>query len=233
MASMRLDKYLTGAQAGSRESVKKAVRAGLVTVNGETMTDPSHHVEETDEITFRGERVAYEPFGYLMMNKPKNVLTAVTDGKHRVVSDLLKKADRHLMPVGRLDLDTEGLLLFTNDGVTAHRLLSPKSGVPKKYFLATDGPFPEGAREQLAEPIVFSDFTSKGADLEILSETEAYLTVTEGKYHEVRRLIHTLGIDVISLKRVSFGNLSLGDLGTGETRRLTADEITSLKEMIQ
>ena len=123
--------------------------------------------------------------------------------------------------------------VYKNVGKQRQKMFQFCGGVPKKYFLATDGPFPEGAREQLAEPIVFSDFTSKGADLEILSETEAYLTVTEGKYHEVRRLIHTLGIDVISLKRVSFGNLSLGDLGTGETRRLTADEITSLKEMIQ
>ena len=174
------------------------------------------------------------------MHKPAGFLTARTDTSAPTVMELFETPENRetlgglsvrpdVAPAGRLDKDTEGLLLLTNDGALAHRLLSPKKEVPKTYYLRTDRPIPADAPAVLSEPVVFSDFTSKPAFLEILGEKEGRITVTEGKFHEVKRLMHHAGADVIYLRRESFGPLKLGDLEKGRIRTLTEEETAELK----
>ncbi|MBQ7602038.1 MAG: pseudouridine synthase, partial [Lachnospiraceae bacterium] len=173
------------------------------------------------------------------LHKPEGFLTAQTDGSAPVVMELFGTEENRkcldgikirpdVAPVGRLDKDTEGLLLLTNDGALAHRLLSPKNEVPKTYYLRTETPIPANAPQILSKPVAFSDFTSKPARLELLGEREARITVTEGKFHEVKRLMHHIGADVVYLRRESFGPLMLGDLERGQIRMLTEEERASL-----
>ena len=188
-------------------------------------------MDENTRIFLDGEEVTYRGLQYVMLNKPAGYLSARTDRTDHVVTELLSGLRDDVSLVGRLDRDTEGLLLFTNDGALAHRLLSPKNLVPKTYYLKTDRPIPEGARETLSKPVVFRDFTSAPADLKVISDCEAELTVTEGKFHEVKRLMHHTGCEVVYLKRIAFGPLGLGDLVTGAFRHLTEEEIRSLREI--
>ena len=201
---------------------------------------PETKVEEGATVLLDGKPVVYTEFQYFLMHKPSGFLTARTDGSAPVVMDLFETPENReglgelrprpdVAPVGRLDKDTEGLLLLTNDGALAHRLLSPKKEVPKVYFLRTGTPIPGDAPAVLSEPVVFSDFTSKPALLEILGEKEGRITVTEGKFHEVKRLMHYAGADVIYLRRESFGPLKLGDLELGRIRTLTEEETAELK----
>ena len=238
---MRLDKYLALSGLGSRDAVKKLIRSGRVAVEGVARALPETKVEEETTVLLDGKPVVYTEFQYFLMHKPAGFLTARTDGSAPVVMDLFQTPENRerfggisirpdVAPVGRLDKDTEGLLLLTNDGVLAHRLVSPKNEVPKTYFLKTETPIPEDAPAILAEPVTFSDFTSRPALLEILSEKEARITVTEGKFHEVKRLMHHAGADVVYLRRESFGPLKLGDLPKGAVRTLTEEEIRTLRE---
>ena len=229
---MRLDKYLSEMGAGTRSELKKAVRAGRVTVNGVKARDASMHVEEGDEIFMDGERVAYEQFVYYLMNKPAGVISATEDTRDRTVLDLLEGQQRKgLFPVGRLDRDTEGLLLITNNGELAHRLLSPKKHVDKVYFARLDAPVGETERRLFAEGLrVDETFTAMPAGLEILDPgNEVKVTIREGKFHQIKRMFEAVGREVLYLKRLSMGPLALdGSLPPGAYRRLTEEEESAI-----
>lgn len=239
---MRLDKYLAESGLGSREEVRKMIRNGRISVEGEKKPSPEMKVSARSKVFLDGKPVRYAQYQYFLMHKPAGFLTARIDSTAPVVMELFGTPDNRerlqgivlrpdVAPVGRLDKDTEGLLLLTNDGALAHRLLSPKNEVPKTYYLRTETPVPEDAPAILAEPVAFSDFTSKPAHLELLGEREARITVTEGRFHEVKRLMHHAGADVAYLRRESFGPLTLGDLQKGEIRTLTEEEFARLGAM--
>ena len=239
---MRLDKYLAESGLGSREEVRKMIRSGRISVEGEKKPSPEMKVGARSKVFLDGKPVRYAQYQYFLMHKPAGFLTARTDSTAPVVMELFETPENRerlqgimprpdVAPVGRLDKDTEGLLFLTNDGALAHRLLSPKNEVPKTYYIRTETPVPEGAQAVLAQPVAFSDFTSKPAHLELLGEREARITVTEGRFHEVKRLMHHAGADVAYLRRESFGPLTLGDLQRGEIRTLTEEEIARLGAM--
>ncbi len=226
---IRLDKYLCSVGLGSRENAKKLIRNGRITVEGQSFLKAETKIDENAAVFLDGERLQYRKFVYLVFHKPAGVLTAKSDAREKTVFDFIEPKVPDLSPVGRLDKDTEGLLLFTNDGALAHRLLSPKSEIPKTYYLRTDTPIAPDAAEKLLQPIKFSDFTSKPAVLQVLSGNEAKITVTEGRFHEVKRLLHAVGSDVTYLKRIAFGPLLLGDLPLGACREVTEEELEALR----
>ncbi|MBR5739377.1 MAG: rRNA pseudouridine synthase, partial [Lachnospiraceae bacterium] len=190
-------------------------------------------VAENAVVLFDGAPVRYQEFHYFMLHKPAGYLTALSDGRDRTVAELMDRRFKDLSPVGRLDKDTEGLLLLTDDGALAHQLLSPKKEIPKTYYLRTETPISDTASDYLKEPVVYKEFPSRPADLKRLNEFEAEITVTEGKFHEVKRLMHAAGSDVAYLKRIAFGPLLLGDLPAGESRELSEEEIRALKEAVK
>jgi 16S rRNA pseudouridine516 synthase len=199
--------------------------------------DPSFSVDASSHVTFRGAAVAYEEFVYYMLNKPAGVISASEDDREPTVVDLIDEQKRKdLFPVGRLDRDTEGLLIITNDGALSHRLLSPKHHVDKVYYVRVSGILDESDAELFAEGLVLSDgLECLPADLRILSvsedeyTSEAEITIREGKFHQVKRMFSSIGADVIYLKRLSMGPVSLDPgLAPGEYRRLTDDELMSL-----
>ena len=251
---MRLDKYLADMGCGTRSELKAAVRKGRVSVDGAVIRDPGYAVTENACVDYDGRRVAYQAFVYVMLNKPAGVITATEDPRTQTVLDLLTGDDgqgtmrRDLAPVGRLDKDTEGLLLITNDGALAHRLLSPKHHVDKVYYARLDGPVGNREAELFAEGLPITDdepFTAQPADLVILRESndapgvfagpglpgsEVLVTVREGKYHQIKRMFAQVGRQVTYLKRLKMGPLALDEtLKTGEWRYLTDDEIMALQ----
>ena len=217
---MRLDKYLSEMGAGTRSDLKKVIRAGRVTVNGSVMKDPAAHVREDDEVRLDGEPVAYEEYVYYMLHKPAGVISATEDKRQQTVLDLIDERQRKgLFPVGRLDRDTEGLLLITNDGELAHRLLR------------LDGPVGEAERKQFAEGLrVDETLTALPAELEILDPpSEVRVTIREGKFHQIKRMFEAVGREVLYLKRLSMGPLILdGSLPIGAYRRLTEAELSDI-----
>lgn len=234
---MRLDKFLSDMGAGSRSEMRDAVRRGRVRVNGSLVKRPDMQVSVEDEVLFDGSLISYVSMEYYMLYKPAGVVSASRDGRDRTVLDLISdKKRKDLFPVGRLDKDTEGLLLITNDGELAHRLLSPKRHVPKVYFARVDGRITEETERHFKEGIaVDKEFTALPAALRILSsgerESEAELTICEGKFHQVKRMFAAEGLTVTYLKRLSMGNLTLDEtLGPGGFRLLTEDERRGLLE---
>lgn len=234
---MRLDKFLADMGAGSRSQIKEAVRKGRVMVNGVVANRPEEPVRETDEIVLDGKNVSYITMEYYMLYKPSGVLSATKDKKAMTVLDLIAdKKRKDLFPVGRLDKDTEGLLLITNDGELAHRLLSPKRHVPKVYFARVDGKITEEMVKQFADGVVIQEaFTALPASMTILTcsdvESEAELTIYEGKFHQVKRMFEAVGLTVTYLKRLSMGSLSLDEsMGKGGFRALTEEELEGLKK---
>ena len=226
---MRLDKYLADMKIGTRSEVKKLVRSGRVKVNGSIVKDASLDVKDDDEVLFDEERVDYLAYEYILLHKPAGYVCALEDKRCPTVMELLESRRKDLVPVGRLDLDTEGLLLLTNDGKLQHELLSPKSHVDKKYYVETDQKIPEEATEVMKEPMDLGDFITLPAKLEIISDHSAHLTISEGKFHQVKRMFEKIGCEVTYLKRISFGPLELGDLPKGKCRELGEEEIESLK----
>ena len=228
---MRLDKYLSDLNAGTRKEIREAVRRGRVRVNGETASDPGMRLSGAEEVLFDGRRMIREEHVYYMMNKPAGVVCAVTDAKCRTVLDLMGAARRKdLFPVGRLDKDTVGLLLLTNDGQFDHRLMSPRRHVEKTYFVRVDGDVSGDDVRAFSKGLqVDEDFTALPAKLEIARSaevSEVYLTIREGKYHQVKRMFHAVGKEVIMLKRVSIGALVLDpDLQEGCFRPLREEEL--------
>lgn len=238
---MRLDKYLADMNMGSRSDLKKQIRRGSVTVNGETVKDPAVQVVPSDCVTYAGRMVSYTVFEYYMMNKPAGVLTATEDRHQRTVLDLMgKEVRRDLFPVGRLDKDTEGLLLITNDGQLAHRLLSPGKHVAKQYSAEIDLPVTEEDIRKFAEGVVIGrepdsgrDIVTLPAELEYCGKTDTgssvLITIYEGKFHEIKKMFEAVGKQVLFLKRLSMGPLRLDpDLAQGAFRPLTEAEIMDI-----
>jgi 16S rRNA pseudouridine516 synthase len=234
---MRLDKFLSGMGAGTRTEIKKAVKAGLVTVDGAVAKDPGMQVSEDSAVTFRSEPVVYEEFVYYMMNKPAGVISASDDSREETVVDLIAEQKRKdLFPAGRLDRDTEGLLLITNDGGLAHRLLSPKHHVDKKYYAVVSGAVTDEDVQAFEDGLVLTDgLECLPAKLEILragATSEVEVVIQEGKFHQIKRMFAARGMEVLYLKRLTMGPLILDDtLEPGEYRRLTEKELQSLKEL--
>lgn len=232
---MRLDKYLADMGIGTRTEVKKLIRQGKICVDGVTVKAPEVKIDaEKNQVTCNGKPVAYETFEYYMLNKPAGVVSATTDVKDKTVIDLIEtKKRKDLFPVGRLDKDTEGLLLITNDGELAHRLLAPKKHVDKVYYAKVEGVVTEEDQQVFSEGVSLGNGEmAKPAKLEILvsdSVSEIRLTIQEGKFHQVKRMFESVGKKVIYLKRLSMGTLVLDEaLALGEYRKLTEEELKAL-----
>ncbi len=225
---MRLDKFLADCALGSRSEIKNAIKKGNVTVNSVIIKDPGFHVDEKDSVTFSGQAVTYSPFIYLMMNKPAGVISATEDKSKKTVLSLIDKKYDHydLFPVGRLDIDTVGLLIISNDGEMAHKALSPKSHVEKTYYVETETLITEDDKLAFEEGVFIAGGTKTlPAKLSILSEKSAHLTITEGKFHQVKLMFEARGNKVVYLKRIKFGKLMLDkSLKEGEYRPLKPDE---------
>ncbi|SFA40369.1 ribosomal small subunit pseudouridine synthase A [Anoxybacillus pushchinoensis] len=234
---LRIDKLLANMGYGTRKEVKKLLKAGVVKVDGMTVKDAKTHVDPKEQVvTVWGEEVEYKPFIYLMMNKPKGVISATEDAVEETVVDLLEEEDRIFdpFPVGRLDKDTEGLLLLTNDGQLAHQLLSPKKHVPKTYEAIIDGEVTEEDVVAFQRGVVLDDgYETKPAKLVIVRSglrSDVQITITEGKFHQIKRMFQAVGKRVVYLKRVQMGPLPLDEtLEPGEYRELTDEEIALLK----
>ncbi len=231
---MRLDKLLSNMGAGSRKEVKLLLKAGAIQVNGEIVRDPKQHVDvETQQVLMYGEPVTYQKYIYLMMNKPPGVISATEDKRDETVIDLLFEDVTYFkpFPVGRLDKDTEGLLLLTNDGSFNHALMSPKKHVEKTYYAEVTGVLTQEDVEAIASGVTLEDgYQAKPGKLVILSTTETdstlELTITEGKFHQVKRMMLALGKEVTFLKRRSIGRLELDPaLELGDYRELTQEEL--------
>ncbi|WP_077214295.1 pseudouridine synthase [Bacillus dakarensis] len=233
---MRIDKMLANLGFGSRKEVKKLLKDGAVKVNDVVIKDAKQHVNpESDTVTLNGEVIEYKEFIYLMMNKPPGVISATEDQYDQTVIDLLQVEDMvyEPFPVGRLDKDTEGLLLITNDGQLAHRLLSPKKHVPKTYFAVIDQEVTEDDVLAFEKGVILDDgYETKPGILKILKSgihSDIELTITEGKFHQVKRMFEAVGKRVVYLKRISMGPLELDEsLELGEYRELTDEEIELL-----
>ena len=232
---MRLDKFLCEMGVGTRSEVKTYLKKGQVTVNGEVIKKPETKIkEDTDEVCFLGQKLCYEAVQYFLLNKPAGCVTATKDNLSETVMSYLPDHRRDdLFPVGRLDKDTEGLLLITNDGQLAHELLSPKKHVDKTYFAVIDGEVKEEHKSQFMEGLdIGDDNLTMPATLKILKSgetSEIQLTIQEGRFHQVKRMFEAIGCKVTYLKRISMGPLTLGDLKPGEVRTLTEDEIEQLR----
>lgn len=239
MKELRLDKYLTEMGEGTRSQIKEMARKGRIMVDGIPEKKAERKIDpEQQQVSVDGRLVSYVRYEYYMLNKPQGVVSATEDSRYETVIDLIEERKRDdLFPVGRLDIDTEGLLLITNDGDLAHQLLSPKKHVDKVYFARVEGDLPLDAKERMEEGLVLSDGTpTMPAQLEVRKQgggevpSEIYLTIREGKFHQVKRMFETLGCRVIYLKRMSMGSLILDEaLKPGEYRPLSEDEILKLK----
>lgn len=235
--TQRLDKVLSNQGFGTRKEVKQLIKEGAVRVDGVTAKDSGMHVDpESCIIEVNGKVLEYRKFTYVMLNKPKGVISAVFDNKHKTVVDVLpdKFKRLNLFPAGRLDIDTEGLLLMTNDGKLAHDLLSPKKHVPKKYYALVEGMVTEEDVAQFREGVVLDDgYRTLPSDLSIIRQggfSEIELVIYEGKFHQVKRMFEAVGKKVKYLRRIQMGPLRLDeDLEPGECRELTEDEVEQLR----
>ena len=230
MALMRLDKFLADMGIASRKELKQIIKSGRVCVNGVAVTQPEMKLDaEKSAVTLDGRALSYTRYHYYMMDKPAGILSVTEDKKQETVLSLVTPEMRRmgLFPVGRLDKDTSGLLLLTDDGDFAHRVISPKSGVQKLYYARVDGKLDDADIAAFAEGIVLKDGTEcLPAKLELTGENECLVTVMEGKYHQVRRMLASRGAPVIELRRLSIGALKLDEsLGAGGFRELDQTEI--------
>lgn len=227
---MRLDKFLSDSTDMSRKDIKQLIKKKAVTVNGNVITMPEIQVTESDTVTVNGQAVLYKRFVYLILNKPAGYVSATEDKKYPVVTDLVPEEYRHfdVFPAGRLDIDTEGLLILTNDGEFVHDITSPKKNVYKRYFARLDKPVEEADKDVFAGGMEFKDFTAKPARLEICDNpNEAFVEIAEGKFHQVKRMFERVGKTVVYLKRVSIGGLTLPqDLALGEVKEIDYKELT-------
>ena len=228
----RLDKFLCDCGIGTRSQVKAILKSGAVTVDGQVERDNSRKIDPgKQKICYQGEVLGKTGTVVVMLNKPAGYVTATEDAREKTVMELLPPEYRHLdlKPIGRLDKATEGLLLFTNDGELLHRLISPKKEVPKVYYARHEGCATEEDVAAFREGLVLADGTQcLPAKLEPLGEGESLVTVCEGKYHQVRRMMASRGMHVVYLERRQEGNLTLGDLPRGKTRPLTEAELDNL-----
>ncbi len=229
---MRLDKYLTTIGIGSRSQSKQLIKKGKIKVNNEIINKPEFHVDENkDVVSFDDVNLEYHRFYYYMLNKPTGVISATEDFQCKTVMDIMDVTPKNgLFPVGRLDKDTEGLLLITNDGELSHCLLSPSKHVEKTYFVRTDGVIKQEYVPLFKEGFDIGEKkNTKPSNLYLINENSAYITITEGKYHQVKRMFKHFKLNVIYLKRISMGPLKLDEnLAVGEYRLLYDNEIKEL-----
>lgn len=241
---MRIDRLLCELNIGTRSEVKQLLKKGLVSVNGIKIQKPETQInEQTDVISYKGREYKYRPFVYFMMNKPAGVVSATEDGHSRTVLDVLTECLKEeldgnlsgipikdIFPVGRLDKDTVGLLLLTNDGELSHNLLSPKKHVEKCYYVETDLVITDEAANQLENGVdIGQGQKTRTAIVERLDERKCRITITEGKFHQIKRMFHVVGLKVIYLKRISMGSLTLDEnLPEGSVRELTWQEVQRL-----
>lgn len=234
----RLDKFLCDSLNITRKEAKEAVKKGKVTINGEVVKKPECKLDADDgQVEFEHQPVIFEQFHYLMLHKPQGVVSATKDNHDKTVIDLIHEDFKDkLFPVGRLDKDTEGLLLLTDDGMLAHELLSPKKHVEKVYFAKVSGRFTDKEVKKFQKGLdIGNGEKAKEADLRILkaeeSQSEVLITITEGKFHQVKRMVKAVGSEVLYLKRLSMGTLKLDEkLRIGAYRRLSETELKELKE---
>lgn len=233
---IRLDKYLADMGVGTRSQVKQYLKKGFVTVNNQIEKRPEQKIDiQRDSVCFQGKLIQYYEYAYYMFYKPAGCVSATCDSVHKTVLDYLKDVPyKDLFPVGRLDIDTEGLLLITNDGALSHDLLSPSKHVPKTYFAKVEGQITDEHIHLFEEGLDIGDEKlTAPAKLEIIiSDTisETLITITEGRFHQVKRMFEKIGGRVLYLKRISMGNLSLdNNLSPGEYRPLTEKELELLK----
>lgn len=230
---MRLDKYLSNAGTGSRKEVGGLIKKGQVTVNGSVVKSPKVSVTYQDDILIGTEKVNLEAFIYIMLHKPQGVISSTEDDAETVIDIIDHAQAGELFPVGRLDKDTTGLLLITNDGKLAHKLTSPKKNHGKTYEVILRDTVSEEDLDALREGIPLKDFVTKPADAEKIDEQKVHLTITEGKFHQVKRMFQYLGNEVTGLKRISFASLPLDEkLKPGEYRSLSSEELDILRNLV-
>jgi 16S rRNA pseudouridine516 synthase len=226
---MRLDKFMTECGIGSRSEVKKLLSMKLLTVNGVISKNADMKIDEVnDRIEFNGKLLQYREFRYYMMNKPAGVITAAEDKKHDIVMDLLPEwvIKKELFPVGRLDKDTEGLLLFTNDGEFSHKVLSPKSHVEKEYFVILEKDISDDEIRRVESGVIIDDgYNTKESKIRRQSGNEIFLTIVEGKFHQVKQMMEAVGNRVTYLKRIRFADLLLVDLEPGVVVEINKEDI--------
>lgn len=237
---IRLDKYLADMKFGTRSSVKELIKGKQITVNDIIITKPETKIDiERDIISVSGNVIGYSRYEYYMLNKPSGVVSATTDNHDKTVVELITDSSRKdLFPVGRLDKDTEGLLLITNDGELSHHLLSPKKHVDKTYIAEVAGVISRQHVDMFKSGLkVDNEFTAKPAELNVLDYdkstdiSKVKITIYEGKFHQIKRMFEAIGSRVLYLKRISIGSLILDEsLNPGEYRKLSSDEINNLKK---
>ena len=235
---MRVDKLLSNVGVASRAELKKYCKQGLISVNGKVINNPGVQVDsESDDIRFNGEKIVYREFVYIMLNKPDGYISATFDKYDPIVLDLIDQSYLVFEPftVGRLDKDTEGLLVITNDGQLAHRVLSPKKHVPKTYYAKIQGKVTEEDIFAFEKGVILDDgYETMPSQLKILKSddmSEIELTIHEGKFHQVKRMFESVGKKVVYLKRLSMGKLKLDEsLKLGEYRELTEEEVKLIEE---
>ena len=239
---MRLDKYLGNSGVGTRKEIKEFLKKRKIKVNDKIVIDGSIKIKEyEDVIKFEDNIVEYKPFVYIMLNKPSGVISATEDKRHKTVIDILENNYKtyNIFPIGRLDIDTEGLLLLTNDGQLSHNLLSPNKHVDKKYYVELKTEITAEMIEKLENGIELEEnFITKNAKIEVIKDEKniekdlkkVFITITEGKFHQVKRMFKAVNNEVLYLKRVQMGNLKLDKkLSLGEYRELTENELRNLK----
>ena len=239
---MRLDKYLGNSGVGTRKEVKEFLKKRKIKINDKIVIDGSIKIKEyEDVIKFEDNIVEYKPFVYIMLNKPSGVISATEDKRHKTVIDILENNYKtyNIFPIGRLDIDTEGLLLLTNDGQLSHNLLSPNKHVDKKYYVELKTEITAEMIEKLENGIKLEEnFITKNAKIEVMKDEKniekdlkkVFITITEGKFHQVKRMFKAVNNEVLYLKRVQMGNLKLDKkLNLGEYRELTENELKNLK----
>lgn len=227
---MRLDKFFSQTGTLTRSQAQKQLKLGNVTVNGETIKKADYKVDpDKDEIRYNDDKIVYRRFVYIMMNKPRGVVSATEDRDEKTVLDLLPEdlLKFDLFPCGRLDKDTTGLVVLTNDGISAHNALSPKKHVEKKYSFETADTYSDADVTAIESGITLKDgYSTKPCKIERINETEGYIYLTEGKYHEIKRLFGARSNKITKLRRIGFGKLEIGDLPEGAWRYLTEEEIS-------
>ena len=227
---MRLDKFFSQTGTLTRSQVQKQLKLGKVTVNGETIKKADYKVDpDKDEIRYNENKIVYRRFVYIMMNNPRGEVSATEDRDQKTVLDLLPEdlLKFDLFPCGRLDKDTTGLVVLTNDGISAHNALSPKKHVEKKYSFETADAYSDADLTAIESGITLKDgYSTKPCKIERISETEGYIYLTEGKYHEIKRLFGARSNKITKLGRIGFGKLEIGDLPEGDWRYLTEEEIS-------
>ena len=229
---MRLDKFLANSGIGSRKEVKELIKQGLVFVNEERIKKSDKNIDEINDVIKIGDEcIKYRKYVYIMLNKPQNVISATEDNKHKTVIDLIKGYDTYnIFPVGRLDIDTEGLILLTNDGKLSHNLLSPKKHIEKEYFVKLKENITDIEINKVENNIELEDgYICKKAKIKRISENELNITITEGKFHQVKRMFKAVDNEVVFLKRIRMANIFLDkNLKLGDYRELSNDELKGL-----